>query len=93
MLNLHLGELLVLLEKSRCLVCGNLSRTCGLKVWTFLTSLAILDDCLQKESLFFAATLSTYFYWIEGALAEAMVAAVSFCLPFEQIVEKMNFVV
>jgi hypothetical protein len=25
LLNLHLGELLVLLEKSRCLVCGNLS--------------------------------------------------------------------
>jgi hypothetical protein len=35
LLNLHLGELLVLLEKSRCLVCGNLSRTCGWKVWTF----------------------------------------------------------
>jgi hypothetical protein len=29
LLNLHLGELLVLLEKSRCLVCGNLSQTCG----------------------------------------------------------------
>ena len=30
LLNLHLGELLVLLETSRCLVCGNLSRTyCG----------------------------------------------------------------
>jgi hypothetical protein len=28
LLNLHLGELLVLLETSRCLVCGNLSRTC-----------------------------------------------------------------
>jgi hypothetical protein len=29
LLNLHLGELLVLLETSRCSVCGNLSRTCG----------------------------------------------------------------
>jgi hypothetical protein len=93
LLNLHLGELLVLLEKSHCLVCGNLSRTCGWKVWTFLTSLAILDECVQKESLCFVATLSTCFYWIEGALAEAVVAAVSFCSPFEQIVEKMNFLV
>jgi hypothetical protein len=93
LLNLHLGELLVLLEKSRCLVCGNMSRTCGWKVWTFLTSLAILDDCVQKESLCFDATLSTCFYWIEGALAEAVVAAVSFCSPFEQIVEKINFLV
>jgi hypothetical protein len=93
LLNLHLGELLVLLEKSRCLVCGNLSRTCGWKVWTFLTSLAILDDYVQKEYSCFAATLSTCFCWIEGAWAEAVVAAVSFCSPFEQIVEKMNFVV
>jgi hypothetical protein len=93
LLNLLLGELLVLLEKSRCLVCGNLSRTCGWKVWTFLTSLAILDDYVQKESSCFAATLSTCFCWIEGALAEAVVDAVSFCSPFEQIVEKMNFLV
>jgi hypothetical protein len=93
LLNLHLGELLVLLEKSRCLVCGNLSRTCGWKVWTFLTSLAILDDFVQKESSCFVATLSTCFCWIECALAEAMVAAVSFCSPFEHIVEKMNFLV
>jgi hypothetical protein len=28
LLNLHLGELLVLLETSRCSVCGSLSRTC-----------------------------------------------------------------
>jgi hypothetical protein len=28
LLNLHLGELLALLETSRCSVCGNLSRTC-----------------------------------------------------------------
>jgi hypothetical protein len=53
----------------------------------------ILDDCVQKESLHFVAVLSTCFCWIEGALAEAVVVAVSFCSPFEQIVEKMNFVV
>jgi hypothetical protein len=57
------------------------------------TSLAILDDYVQKEYLCFAATLSTCFCWIEGAWAEAVVAVVSFCSPFEQILEKMNFVV
>ena len=57
------------------------------------SSLDILYDCVKKESSCFAATLSTYFCWIEGALAEAVVAAVSFCSPFEQIVEKMNFLV
>ena len=83
LLNLHLSEMLVLLEKSRCLVCGNLSRTCAWKVWTFLTSLAILDGYVQKESSCFATTLSTCFCWIEGALAEVVVVAVSFCSPFE----------
>jgi hypothetical protein len=39
LLNLNLGELLALLETSRCLVCGRLSRACGWKGWTFLTSL------------------------------------------------------
>jgi hypothetical protein len=39
LLNLNLGELLALLEMSRCLVCGRLSRACGWKGWTFLTSL------------------------------------------------------
>jgi hypothetical protein len=48
---------------------------------------------VQKESLCFAATLSTFFWWIEGAWAEAVVVAVFFCSPFEQIVEKMNLVV
>jgi hypothetical protein len=43
--------------------------------------------------LCFVATLSTYFWWIEGVWAEAVVVAVSFCSHFEQIVEKMNFVV
>jgi hypothetical protein len=54
---------------------------------------AILDDCVQKESPCFAATLLTCFYLIEGAWAEAVVVEVSFCSSFEQIVEKMNFVV
>jgi hypothetical protein len=48
---------------------------------------------VQKESLLFAATLSTCFYWIEGAWGEAVVVAVSLCSPFEQIVKKLNFVV
>jgi hypothetical protein len=39
LLNLNLGELLALLETSRCSVCGRLSRACGWKGWTFLTSL------------------------------------------------------
>jgi hypothetical protein len=42
---------------------------------------------------FFAATLSTCFCWIEGAWGEAVVVAVSFCSPFEQIVKKLNFAV
>jgi hypothetical protein len=48
---------------------------------------------VQKESLRFAATLSTYFYWIEGAWAKDVVVAVSFCSPFEEVVKKLNFVV
>jgi hypothetical protein len=48
---------------------------------------------VQKESLCFAATLSTCFCWIEGAWGEAVVVAVSFCSPFEQIVKKLNFAV
>jgi hypothetical protein len=48
---------------------------------------------VQKESLCFVVTLSTCFWWIEGVWVEAVVVAVSFCSPFEQIVEKMNFVV
>jgi hypothetical protein len=55
--------------------------------------MAILYDCVQKESSCFATTLSTCFCWIEGAWVEAVVGVVSFCSPFEQIVEKMNFVV
>jgi hypothetical protein len=42
---------------------------------------------VQKESLRFAAALSTYFCWIEDALGEDVVVAVSFCSPFEQIVK------
>jgi hypothetical protein len=48
---------------------------------------------VQKESLRFATTLSTCFCWIEGAWGEAVVVAVSFCSPFEQIVKKLNFAV
>jgi hypothetical protein len=48
---------------------------------------------VQKESLCFAATLSTCFCWIEGAGGEAVVVAVSLCSPFEQIVKKLNFAV
>jgi hypothetical protein len=48
---------------------------------------------VQKESFHFAATLSTFFCWIEGAWGKAIVVAVSFCSSFEQIVKKLNFVV
>jgi hypothetical protein len=48
---------------------------------------------VKKESLHFAAALSTCFCWIEGAWGKVVVVAMSFCSPFEQIVEKMNFVV
>jgi hypothetical protein len=48
---------------------------------------------VQKESLCFAATLSTCFCLIEGAWGEAVVVVVSFCSPFEQIVKKLNFAV
>ena len=48
---------------------------------------------MQKESFHFTVALSTYFCWIEGAWDEAVVVAVSFCSPFEQIVKKLNFVI
>jgi hypothetical protein len=48
---------------------------------------------VQKESLHFVAILLIFFCWIEGVWAEAVVVAISFCFPFEQIVKKMNFVV
>jgi hypothetical protein len=48
---------------------------------------------VQKESLHFAVALSTCFCWIEGAWGKAVVVAVSFCSPFEQIVKKLNFAV
>jgi hypothetical protein len=48
---------------------------------------------VQKEYLRFTTVLSTHFCWIEGAWAEVVVVAVSFCSPFEKIVKKMNFVV
>jgi hypothetical protein len=46
---------------------------------------------VQKESLHFAAILSTCFFWIEGARTEATV--VFFCSCFEQTVKKPNFLV
>jgi hypothetical protein len=48
---------------------------------------------VKKESLCFDASLSTCFYWIEGAWGEAVVVAVSLCSPFEHIVKKLNFAV
>jgi hypothetical protein len=48
---------------------------------------------VQKESFHFSTALSTYFCRIEGAWGEAVVVAVSFCSPFEQIVKKLNFAV
>jgi len=48
---------------------------------------------VQKESLHFAAALSTCFCRIEGAWGDAVVVAVSFYSPFEQIVKKLNFAV
>jgi hypothetical protein len=48
---------------------------------------------VHKESVRFAATFSTCSCWIEGAWCEAVVVAVSFCSPFEQIVKKLNFAV
>jgi hypothetical protein len=48
---------------------------------------------VQKEYLHFVVVLSNYFCWIEGAWAEVVVFAVSFCSPFEQIVKKLNFAV
>jgi hypothetical protein len=47
---------------------------------------------LCAEGIFvLSATLSTCFCWIEGAWGEAVVVAMSFCSPFEQIVKKLNF--
>ena len=91
LLNLNLGELLALLEMSRCSVCGSLPRTCW--GWGHSTSRATWEDDAQYESLRFAATLSTCFYLIEGVWGEAVVVAVSFCSPFEQIVKNINFAV
>jgi hypothetical protein len=48
---------------------------------------------VQKESLCFVAVFSTRLCWIEGAWAKAVVVAVFFCSPFEQMVKKLNFVV
>jgi hypothetical protein len=46
-----------------------------------------------NKSLRFSIALSTCFCWIEGARGKAVVVAVSFYSPFEQIVKKLNFAV
>jgi hypothetical protein len=57
-------------------------------------SIQQIQRCLCAEEFFtLFAVLSTCFYWIEGAWAEAVVVTVSFCSSFEQIVKKLNFVV
>jgi hypothetical protein len=48
---------------------------------------------VNKEYLFFFATLSNLFCLIEGAWGEAVVVAMSFYSPFEQNVKKLNFTV
>jgi hypothetical protein len=48
---------------------------------------------VQKESFCFVSTLSTCFYWIEGAWGEVVVVAMFFYSPFEQIVKKLKFAV
>jgi hypothetical protein len=48
---------------------------------------------VRKEFFHFSVALSTCFCWIEGAWGKAVVVAVSFCSPFEQIVKKLNFAV
>jgi hypothetical protein len=48
---------------------------------------------VQKEPFHFATILWTCLCWIEGAWGKAVVVAVSFRSPFEQIVKKLNFVV
>jgi hypothetical protein len=60
---------------------------------TLLNKLSYMRGWCAEGIFVFTATLSTYFYWIEGAWGEAVVVAVSFCYPFEQIVKKMNFAV
>jgi hypothetical protein len=51
------------------------------------------EDTMQKEYLCFVAAFSICFCWIEGAWGKAVVVAVFFCSPFEQIVKKLNFAV
>jgi hypothetical protein len=48
---------------------------------------------VQKDSLHFFETFSTRFYWIEGSWGEAVVVAVSFCSPLEEIMKKLKFAV
>jgi hypothetical protein len=90
LLNVHLDELLALLENvALWKVVMNLLLA-GLNLFNQLGYMR----CLGAEGIFcFVAFFSTYFCWIEGAWAEALVVAISLCSPFEQIVKKLNFVV
>jgi hypothetical protein len=93
LLNLHLDELLALLEKLHLLSLLKVVTNLWLEGLDLFNQSGYMRCCVQKESLHFVAILSTCFCWIEGAWAEAVVVAVSFCSPFEQIVKKLNFVV
>jgi hypothetical protein len=64
-----------------------------LRLRFFNKSRYMRGQCAEGIFLHFVATLSTCFYWIEGAWGEVVVVAVSFCSPFEQIVKKLNFAV
>jgi hypothetical protein len=48
---------------------------------------------VKKKYLHFYAALLTCFCWIEGSWGEAVVVAVSFSSPFEEIVKKLNFAI
>jgi hypothetical protein len=48
---------------------------------------------VKKEYFHFSTIFLTCFFWIEGVWVEAVVVAVSFYSPFEQIVKNLNFVV
>jgi hypothetical protein len=63
-----------------------------LKLRLFNKSSYMRGRCVEGIFVIFT-TLSTCFYWIEGAGGKVVVVAVSFCSPFEQIVKKLNFAV
>jgi hypothetical protein len=91
LLDLHLGELLVLLETSR----AQFVEVCQEPVEAEVVQQVEIHErtVCRRNLCHFVAALSTCFCWIEGAWGEAVVVAVSFCSPFEQIVKKLNFAV